>query len=287
MSDLGRQSAAEDCICLENYINFSLQTSLAQFWREILPATRLSSKQRRESEMPDTSDDKSARQDELTHLARQEASLLSALLTSQRQSETLRRSLLIALGLHDVAEPAASAAEPAAEPAPNRPPPLLETDPAPAAEHVETSLRGPWPLERWSAHNVSEGPHALVVDDVPMVRDHTQRLLERLGYKVVGAENGPMALRVASSLPRLDLLVTDVVMPLAMNGRELADKLTERFPESKVVFVSGFADLGVDERVGLPPSAPLLAKPFTRVEFNEAIQRAVGAPPSNAAPVPH
>jgi len=240
--------------------------------------------------MPDPSDENTTRQDELSRLVHEEASLLSALMSSNRHSESMRRSIMIALGLECTAaapDPTTQPASPAPQPAqPQAAAPATENDQANEPEPTETIAHASWPIERWSAQHLSQGPHALVVDDMPMVRDHTQRLLERLGYNVICADNGPMALRVASDMSQLDLLVTDIVMPLAMNGRELADKLNERFPETKVVFVSGFADLGVDERVGLPPTASLLAKPFTRCEFNEAIHRAMGTDRPDA-PTPH
>ncbi|WP_264194221.1 response regulator [Acuticoccus sediminis] len=244
--------------------------------------------------MPDASDEVNReREGELEDLARDEVSLLSVLLAPNRQGEALRQSLMLALGL-DERSGSDTDATPPSEPSPC-PPPAEATVTAPApqpADGVPTSTaataaapfvstasndvtRTAWPMARLGLGAAANNPHALVVDDTVMVREHTVKLLERLGYTVTAAENGPMALRLLKGIPRLDLLVTDVVMPLAMNGRELAEKVKEQHPETAIVFVSGFADLGVEERVGLPASVNLLAKPFTRDEFNDAINSAV------------
>lgn len=305
------------------------------------------------------------REDELQDLVREEVSLLSLLLAPNRHGETLRQSLMLALGLPDHGDPAdqdagmmdrhaeaaASVAQPdgahAANPASGTPPgsstaphgagarrpcevPSGEV-PRPTAGPGSGRLNGSamgsghahpgsmdaggmdsgnmdhggvgsdgmgsggdadtplqsWPMGRLALEPGRNTKHALVADDNTMVREHTTKLLERLGYAVTGAENGPMALRLLKGLPRLDLLVTDVVMPLAMNGHQLAEKVKEEFPHAAVVYVSGFADLGVEERVGLPDTVNLLAKPFTRNEFNDAIRLAVIQAQNDAATALH
>ena len=240
--------------------------------------------------MPDPSDqDSRKRGSELEDLARDEVSLLSALLAPNPQDDSLRQSLMLALGLEDRSttpeppQPAEAVEQPAealrheglqdeaAQPGNTGAHSVSAAEPlAPDTAHPTC-----WPTAGRAVGATADEPHALVVDDTEMVRDHTVALLERLGYVVTPAENGPTALRLLQSVPRLDLLVTDVVMPLAMNGRELADKVNEQFPGTATVYVSGFADLGVEERVGLPATANLLAKPFTRDEFNTAIAKAV------------
>jgi PAS domain S-box-containing protein len=81
----------------------------------------------------------------------------------------------------------------------------------------------------------------LLVEDNQLVRVLTVRILESFGYHVFAAANGPMALELAEheSTPSIDLLMTDVVMPL-MNGREVAERLTESRPGLRVLFTSGY-----------------------------------------------
>jgi PAS domain S-box-containing protein len=96
----------------------------------------------------------------------------------------------------------------------------------------------------------------LLVEDEPGIRELSRAFLENLGYAVLEARSGAEALRVAAERPEnIDLLITDVIMP-GMRGTELVSRLKETWPELKVLYISGFADLG--DR----PDAPLLEKPF-------------------------
>lgn len=80
----------------------------------------------------------------------------------------------------------------------------------------------------------------LVVDDEPTIADMIQKLLEKLGYRVLKANTPSKAIVLAgSSQHEIDLLLTDIVMP-EMNGCELADKLLSIHPEMKVLLMSGY-----------------------------------------------
>ena len=65
--------------------------------------------------------------------------------------------------------------------------------------------------------------------------------LEGAGYTVLAAASPEEALRAASGMKRIDLILTDVIMPM-MNGRDLADRLVQRHPRAKVLFMSGYTD---------------------------------------------
>jgi CheY-like chemotaxis protein len=100
------------------------------------------------------------------------------------------------------------------------------------------------------------------VDDEPTVRKVLKRALERGGFVVLIASSADEALDVAELHGGpIDLLVTDVVMP-ATSGHELARMLCERFPDLRVLFVSGYPGGGVSGE-SVPPSAEFLHKPFT------------------------
>jgi two-component system cell cycle sensor histidine kinase/response regulator CckA len=92
------------------------------------------------------------------------------------------------------------------------------------------------------AHGHSGRETILLVEDDEAVRDAVMHELVVLGYTVLEASDGPEALRVAAAQParRIDLLLTDVVMP-EMDGCALAARLRENQPELKVVFSSGYA----------------------------------------------
>lgn len=112
----------------------------------------------------------------------------------------------------------------------------------------------------------------LLVDDEPAVRNLFAQALRREGYHVVEAGNGAEALDAAAELNHLDLVVTDVMMPV-MKGPEFAEKLRARLPDMKFVFVSGYAV--VDD---LGPNAHILSKPFMRQDLVQKVFDVVGPP---------
>ncbi|HEX7050168.1 MAG TPA: response regulator, partial [Longimicrobiales bacterium] len=88
-----------------------------------------------------------------------------------------------------------------------------------------------------------------------------RRILERRGYRVLEAAGGPQALRLLERCAeRIDLLVTDVVMP-EMSGDRLAERLEALHPEAKVLFTSGHSEQEMAPRV--IEGAAFLEKPFT------------------------
>lgn len=103
----------------------------------------------------------------------------------------------------------------------------------------------------------------LVVDDEPGDCQGMAQALEREGYKVLQAANSASAVRVADKqkLP-IDMLVTDISLP-GTNGCELARQLLNRWPELKVLFVSGHVGSEVCQYYGIPVTDLFfLRKPF-------------------------
>jgi CheY-like chemotaxis protein len=120
----------------------------------------------------------------------------------------------------------------------------------------------------------------LVAEDEPTVRELVRAVLERAGYTVLVAANGLEALAVAERHPgRIDLLLTDVVMP-RLGGRELAERLTGLRPDTKVVLVSGYTDdAGVHEGVS-EGGAAFVQKPFTSSTLLARIAEVLAARPA-------
>ena len=103
----------------------------------------------------------------------------------------------------------------------------------------------------------------LLVEDEDAVRDLTRRCLEARGYRVLQASSAEDAERVVATHPaRLDLLLTDVVMPGA-SGPDLARRLQAERPDLNVLFVSGYTDDSMAAHRVLDPGASFLQKPFT------------------------
>ncbi len=103
----------------------------------------------------------------------------------------------------------------------------------------------------------------LLVEDEADVRELAAFALESYGYTVLAATNGSNAIEVLKRFnSRIDLLVTDVVMPL-MSGRELSDKLLAERPDLMVLFVSGYTDDAVVRHGVLQAQTAFLQKPYT------------------------
>jgi YesN/AraC family two-component response regulator len=104
------------------------------------------------------------------------------------------------------------------------------------------------------------------------------------GYTVLEAAGGEEAVRlVAGHQSPIDLLITDVVMPV-MSGRELAERLTAERPGLKVLFMSGFADRAVVHHGMLSPGINYLQKPFPLSELARKVQEILKGPPASGEP---
>jgi len=106
----------------------------------------------------------------------------------------------------------------------------------------------------------------LVVEDEEQVRHMSVDALRELGYTVIQATGGRHALEQLELQPRVDLLFTDIVMP-EMNGRQLADRAREKWPELKVLFTTGYTRNAVVHNGVLDQGVDFLPKPFTIAEL--------------------
>src|SRR2546423_970276 len=95
----------------------------------------------------------------------------------------------------------------------------------------------PWTVREPAAATPANGTETvLVVEDDEQVNKLAMEALAERGYRVLSASDGASALRTAASTPQIDLLLTDVVLPGGMNGRELADEMRRRRNEIKVLY---------------------------------------------------
>jgi CheY-like chemotaxis protein len=118
----------------------------------------------------------------------------------------------------------------------------------------------------------------LVVEDQPMLRTLTRELLAEAGYRVLDAENGDAALRIAGGHPGpIDLLVTDVVMP-GMTGPELARQLGASRPFMRVVYCSGYTEDALMRSGRVGPGSAFLPKPFAPADLERVVRQVLDAP---------
>jgi PAS domain S-box-containing protein len=115
----------------------------------------------------------------------------------------------------------------------------------------------------------------LVVEDEQAVRQLTCRVLREHGYQVLEAESPARAIElVRERRTRIDLLVTDVVMP-RMSGPALAERLVAGCPRLKVLYITGYAEEAIQRQGALPAGGALLEKPFTSQQLADHVRRAL------------
>jgi hypothetical protein len=115
----------------------------------------------------------------------------------------------------------------------------------------------------------------LLVEDEGVVREITREVLERQGYCVLEADGAEQAIRMSQDHSgRIDLLLTDVVMP-GMNGRDLARQLLMANPALNIAFMSGYAEHELLRKVVVDPAAVYIPKPFTLAALLSGVANAI------------
>jgi len=112
----------------------------------------------------------------------------------------------------------------------------------------------------------------LLVEDDEMVRNLVRETLEREGYTLLDAAEPAEARRRAENFQGpIQLLITDVVMP-RVNGRELAEQIMRRRPETKVLYMSGYTDNAIANNGLLERDVSFLQKPFTPAALTQKVR---------------
>jgi CheY-like chemotaxis protein len=141
---------------------------------------------------------------------------------------------------------------------------LPRAAPAPAAEEAQADDQAPR----------GRGERVLVVEDDPEVRSLVVRVLENLGYRVSDVPEAASAERLLEQEP-VDLVLSDVVLPGGTSGPDFADALRARYPNIKVVFMSGYSAEAASEDGFLGEGAALLNKPFHMGTLAKALREAL------------
>ena len=119
----------------------------------------------------------------------------------------------------------------------------------------------------------------LVVEDEQPVREFVAGVLRQLGYQVWEAASGRKALEVwKAQQGAFDLLLTDLVMPEGINGRDLAERLRAESPQLKVVFTSGYSDDVVGEEFVRSHGLNYLQKPYHPQKLALVVRECLDAP---------
>jgi CheY-like chemotaxis protein len=118
----------------------------------------------------------------------------------------------------------------------------------------------------------SVGEVILVVEDDPMVRALTVRILTGLGYRTYEAQDGIAAVAILDAVGRIDLLLTDVVLPQGISGPQLARQAQARCPGLQVLYMSGYTRNAIIHNGVLDQGVNLLTKPFLKQELALAVR---------------
>ncbi len=119
---------------------------------------------------------------------------------------------------------------------------------------------------------LGRGETVLLVEDEPAMIKMGRMMLEKLGYAVLTADTPGKALRLAEEhTGKIDLLITDVVMP-TMNGRELAKRLHALYPNTKIIYMSGYTADVIAHRGVLEKDVNFVQKPFSMKDLGERVR---------------
>jgi PAS domain S-box-containing protein len=120
----------------------------------------------------------------------------------------------------------------------------------------------------------------LLVEDEANLRYLARQYLEKQGYKVIEAADGAVAMQIAVAHEGvIHLLLTDVIMP-GMNGRELAQRISEIRPNVKILYMSGYTENVIGHNGMLDAGVRLLQKPFNLRDLKIKVREVLDATPT-------
>ncbi len=122
---------------------------------------------------------------------------------------------------------------------------------------------------------MAEGETVLLVEDDPDLRTMVLTMLKDLGYQVLEAGNGESAMAAMAQTSRINLLLTDVVLPGGMSGPDIAEEANRRLPGINVLFMSGYPRNAITQQGYLKENVLLLEKPFRKAGFAKKLREAL------------
>ena len=115
----------------------------------------------------------------------------------------------------------------------------------------------------------------LLVEDDQLVRESLMSRLERMGHKIVPAATAFEALNIMQRGEKFDLVFTDIIMPGALTGADLAREILKQWPGTRVLATSGYTENTLLGKVQVPEGVRLLTKPYSGGDLKEAITTAL------------
>jgi PAS domain S-box-containing protein len=132
-----------------------------------------------------------------------------------------------------------------------------------------------------SARSLQGSETILLVEDEDMVRELARHVLTQHGYIVLAARHGEEALQFGERHAEpIHLLLTDVIMPRGMSGRQLAERLASLRPEIRVLYMSGYTDDAIVHHGVLESGTNFLQKPFATDALAAKVRRVLDTPPA-------
>ena len=145
-------------------------------------------------------------------------------------------------------------------------------------ETVEMQPQAASPMENAVAAPGTET--ILLAEDEANLRYLARQFLEKQGYRVIEAADGAVAMEIAVAHEgMIHLLLTDVIMP-GMNGRELAQRISEIRPNTKILYMSGYTENVIGHNGTLDAGVRLLQKPFTLQDLKNKVREVLDSSPS-------
>jgi CheY-like chemotaxis protein len=120
-----------------------------------------------------------------------------------------------------------------------------------------------------------EGGTVLIVEDDASVQEVSTMMVRELGFTVLSASDGPEALKVFAENPDIDLLMTDMIPPNGMTGKDLSKRMLKVRPDLKVLFCSGYTGGALSRSGQLDSKDILLPKPFDENALARRIKQAL------------
>jgi len=142
---------------------------------------------------------------------------------------------------------------------------------------VAASATGPAQAPPRQEPEGGNGEIVLIVEDDAVMREVVRRMLDRNGYRVLTAADGEQAVEIAAQRGRIDLLLTDVVLP-RRQGAEVASQVRALIPGVRVLFMSGYSGGVLGAQGSLDPRFELIEKPFSAPVLLHRLREILTAP---------